>query len=280
MSSASGDTLSLRRQLILYAALSFLAFWFLVPFAWMLITSVKTPDEVFSRLLPSVLRLANFVEIFNQPTLPFGRYFLNSTIITIFGTGASLFTSAVVAYAFARLNFFGRDVLFVAVLSTMMLPAAVTMIPTFVLFQKLGWVDTFLPFLVPACTGNAFQTFFLRQFFKTLPVDLIDAARIDGCSNLRICLSIAMPLAKPTLATLAILSFLSLWNDFMGPLIYLHSNEKRTLALGLNAFAGMYGTQWHLLMAASVVATVPILVVFFMGQRYFERGLVMTGMKG
>ena len=145
MSSASGDTLSLRRQLILYAALSFLAFWFLVPFAWMIITSVKTPDEVFSRLLPSVLRLANFVEIFNQPTLPFGRYFLNSTIITVFGTGASLFTSAVVAYAFARLNFFGRDVLFVAVLSTMMLPAAVTMIPTFVLFQKLGWVDTFLP---------------------------------------------------------------------------------------------------------------------------------------
>ena len=162
MSSTSGDTLSLRRQLILYAALSFLAFWFLVPFAWMIITSVKTPDEVFSRLLPSVLRLANFVEIFNQPTLPFGRYFLNSTIITVFGTGASLFTSAVVAYAFARLNFFGRDVLFVAVLSTMMLPAAVTMIPTFVLFQKLGWVDTFLPFLVPACTGNAFQIFFLR----------------------------------------------------------------------------------------------------------------------
>ena len=280
MSDDSRDALSLRRQTILYAALSFLAFWFLVPFAWMLITSVKTPDEVFSRLLPSVLRLANFVEIFNQPTLPFGRYFLNSTIITVFGTGASLFASSIVAYAFARLNFFGRDVLFVAVLSTMMLPAAVTMIPTFVLFQKLGWVDTFLPFLVPACTGNAFQIFFLRQFFKTLPLDLIDAARIDGCSNLRICLSIAMPLAKPTLATLAILSFLGLWNDFMGPLIYLHSNEKRTLALGLNAFAGMYGTQWHLLMAASVVATVPILVVFFMGQRYFERGLVMTGMKG
>ena len=165
MSGASGDALSLRRQLILYAALSFLAFWFLVPFVWMLITSVKTPDEVFSRLLPSVLRLANFVEIFNQPTLPFGRYFLNSTIITVFGTGASLFASSIVAYAFARLNFFGRDVLFVAVLSTMMLPAAVTMIPTFVLFQKLGWVDTFLPFLVPACTGNAFQIFFFAPVF-------------------------------------------------------------------------------------------------------------------
>ena len=280
MSGDSQDALSLRRQIILYATLSLLAFWFLVPFVWMLITSVKTPDEVFSRLLPSVLRLTNFVEIFNQPTLPFGRYFLNSAIIAVLGTGASLFASSIVAYAFARLNFFGRDALFVAVLSTMMLPAAVTMIPTFVLFQKLGWVDTFLPFLAPACTGNAFQIFFLRQFFKTLPIDLLDAARIDGCSNLRICLSIAMPLAKPTLATLAILSFLGLWNDFMGPLIYLHSNEKRTLALGLNAFAGMYGTQWHLLMAASLVATVPILVVFFMGQRYFERGLVMTGMKG
>ena len=126
-------------------------------------------DEVFSRLLPSVLRLANFVEIFNQPTLPFGRYFLNSTIITVFGTGASLFASSIVAYAFARLNFFGRDVLFVAVLSTMMLPAAVTMIPTFVLFQKLGWVDTFLPFLVPACTGNASRYSFCASFLRPCP---------------------------------------------------------------------------------------------------------------
>jgi len=267
-------------QVAAVAALCFCAFWFLVPFAWMVLTSFKAPSEVFTRVLPSAPRWANYREVFTQPTLPFGRFFLNTAFITLFCTVASLTVSSIVAFAFARLRFAGRDALFLVVLATMMVPGAVTMIPTFVLFQKLGWVDTFLPLTVPACAGSAFQIFFLRQFFKTIPEDLFDAARIDGCSNLRVCLSVAVPLARPTLATLALFSFLGCWNDFMGPLIYLHSTEHRTLALGLASFSSMYGTQWHLLMAASMVAVIPVLVLFFSCQRYFERGLVMTGVKG
>jgi ABC-type glycerol-3-phosphate transport system permease component len=265
---------------LLYLILASLAFCFLVPFAWMLVTSLKAPNEIFSRVLPAVPRWSNFREIFAQPTLPFGRFFLNTAFLTVACTASSLFVSSIVAFAFARLRFVGRDVLFVCVLATMMVPGAVTMIPLFALFQRLGWIDTFLPFLVPALTGSAFQIFFLRQFFKTIPTELFEAAQIDGCSNMRACLGIAVPLASPTLATLTIFSFLGYWNDFMGPLIYLHSTENRTLALGLYAFSSVYGTQWHLLMAASTVAIIPILIVFFGCQRYIERGLVMSGIKG
>jgi ABC-type glycerol-3-phosphate transport system permease component len=264
----------------LYGALSLLAVWFLLPFLWMALTAFKAPGEVFTRVLPSAPRWANFREVFTQPTLPFGRFFLNSAFLTLAGTALSLFSSSLAAFGFARLRFAGRDALFIAVLATMMVPGVVTMIPTFVLFQRLGWVDTFLPFLVPALGGSAFQIFFLRESFKTLPDELFEAAQVDGCSNLRAWLTLGLPLVKPTLATLAIFSFLGYWNDFMGPLIYLHSTENRTLALGLYAFSSVYGTQWHLLMAASLVAILPILVVFFRCQRYFERGLVMTGVKG
>jgi len=264
----------------LYLALAFLAFWFLVPFLWMAVTALKAPGEVFTRLLPSAPRWANFREVFTQPTLPFGRFFLNSAFLTIACTTLSLLSSSLAAFGFARLRFAGRDALFVAVLATMMVPWVVTMIPTFVLFQRLGWVDTFLPFLVPACGGSAFQIFFLRESFKALPDDLFEAAQVDGCSNLHAWLGIGLPLVKPTLATLAIFSFLGYWNDFLGPLIYLHSTENRTLALGLYSFSSVYGTQWHLLMAASLVAITPILIVFFRCQRYFERGLVMSGVKG
>ena len=232
MSSASGDTLSLRRQLILYAALSFLAFWFLVPFVWMLITSVKTPDEVFSRLLPSVLRLANFVEIFKSADVAFRALLSQQHDHHGFWYGGESVYFRRRGLCLCPAEFFWprRAVRRRAIDHDAARGGDHD--PDVCALPEAGLGRYIPPFLVPACTGNAFQIFFLRQFFKTLPIDLIDAARIDGCSNLRICLSIAMPLAKPTLATLAILSFLSLWNDFMGPLIYLHSNEKRTLALG------------------------------------------------
>lgn len=280
MSAAgTGDGKALRVAL-LYAMLIALSAFFLAPFFWLVLTAVKPAGEVFSRVLPSEIRLVNFVEVLRQPTLPLARFFLNSTFLTVFCTGASLVSSSIVAFGFARLRFFGRDALFMVVLATMMIPAFVTMIPTFYLFRTLGWVDTFLPFMVPAMCGAAFNIFFLRQFFLTIPQDLFDSAKIDGCSNLRSCLWIAMPLAKPTLATLAIFGSLAVWNDFMGPLIYLHTVEKRTLALGLYNMVGMYNTEWHYLMAASLLSIIPIIILFFAFQRYFERGLVLSGLKG
>ena len=268
------------KKLILFIVLSIGAVLFILPLLWMFVTAVKLPSEVFTRMLPSQIHWENFAAVFQQPTLPFARFFLNTTIITVFVAVFGLSASSIVAFGFARLKFVGRDTLFMAVLATMMVPWVVTMIPQFVIFQKLGWIDTLLPLTIPSLAGSAFQIFFLRQFFMTLPEDLFDAARIDGCSNFRVCWSIAMPLAKPTLATLAIFSFLATWNDFMGPLIYLQSIDKRTLAIGLAMFSNMYGTQWNLLMAAATIGIMPILIVFFAFQRYFEKGLVMSGLKG
>lgn len=274
------DRLSPLRITIVYAVLISLSCFFLLPFAWMVLTAVKPPSEVFSRILPSTLQWGNFHEALTQPTLPFGRFFLNTAFLTVFCTSASLFASSLAAFGFSRLQFFGRDVLFLALLSTMMVPAMVMMIPTFFLFQQLGWIDTFLPFMIPALCGNPFQIFFLRQFFLSLPQDLFDAARIDGCNSFQIYLNIALPLCRPALATLAIFGFLFFWNDFIGPLVYLHSVENRTLALGLYSFQGIHGTSWHLMMAASLVSIIPVFIVFFALQKYFTRGIVLSGLKG
>lgn len=264
----------------LWVVLVVVSLAFLLPFLWMIVTALKAPDEVFTRLLPSSPRWQNFGDAFSQPGLPLGRFFLNSVFLTGTCTALGLLSSSVAAYAFARLRFPGRDGIFLAVLATMMVPAAVTMIPGFVVFQRLGWIDTYWPFIVPAMGGSAFQIFFLRETFKTLPNDLFDSGRLDGCGNLQMCFRIAMPLAKPTLTTLAIFSILGYWNDFMGPLIYLHSVENRTLALGLYSFSSLNNTQWSLLMAASVIAIAPVLLLFFRFQAAFEKGLVMSGVKG
>lgn len=274
--------LPILNRIVLFTVLSIGAILFSLPLIWMLFTAVKAPSEVFSqtRFIPSQIHWENFKAVFEQPTLPFARFFLNTTIITLFVGIFGLTASSFVAFGFARLKFAGRETLFMAVLATMMVPWVVIMIPQFVIFQKLGWIDTLLPLTIPSLAGSAFQIFFLRQFFMTLPEDLFEAARIDGCSNFRICWSIAIPLAKPTIATLAIFSFLNSWNDFMGPIIYLQSIENRTLAIGLAMFSNMFGTQWNLLMAAATIAVIPILVIFFSFQRYFEKGLVMSGLKG
>ena len=271
---------SLPAAFLLHAVLLSLSCFFLLPFAWMLLTSLKDPSEVFSRVFPTMLRFENYREALTQPMLPMGRFFLNTVFLTVTCTTVALLSSSLTAFGFARLNFAGRDVLFLCVLSTMMLPAMVMIIPQFYLFQRLGWVDTFYPFLVPALFGNAFQIFFLRQFMKTLPEELFDAGRMDGCTNFRAFLHIALPLVRPALAALAIFSFLFYWNDFMGPLIYLHSVEKRTLALGLYSFQGIHGTSWHLMMAASMLAIIPVIIVFFCLQRYFTQGIVLSGLKG
>ncbi|MCX8093935.1 MAG: carbohydrate ABC transporter permease [Candidatus Goldbacteria bacterium] len=211
----------------------------------------------------------------------FNRYLLNTIIITVFGITGVLLSSTIVAYAFARFRFPGRDVLFLIMISTMMIPVQVTMIPTFILFKYLGWIDTFAPLIVPTYFGGgAFNIFLMRQFFMTIPYELDDAAKIDGCNYFQIFSIILLPLVKPALATVAIFGFVYNWNDFLNPLIYLNSTSNYTLALGLQTFTTMYGTDYNLMMAASTIVLLPILIVFFFGQRYFIEGVATSGLKG
>jgi multiple sugar transport system permease protein len=212
---------------------------------------------------------------------PFHLYLFNTLTIILFNEAGILLTASMAAYAFARLRFRGRDFVFSVLLATMMLPWAVTMIPRYILFKQLGWLDTFLPLIVPEWFGGgAFNIFLLRQFFRTIPRDFTDAARIDGAGEFGIYWRVVLPLIKPALTAVAIFTFLANWNDFMAPLIYLTSPEKYTLSLGLAAFKDLYTTQWHYLMAASTATIIPVLILFFAAQRYFIQGIVMSGIKG
>jgi len=212
---------------------------------------------------------------------PFHIYIRNTLYIVIMNEIAILGAASFCAYGFARLEFPGKNFWFSIVLGTMMLPSVILLVPTFVLFSRLGWVDTYLPFIVPAFFGGgAFNIFLLTQFFRTLPQELADAARIDGCGEIAIYARIILPLAKPALATVAVFTFLNAWNDFVGPLLYLSTNEKYTVAMGLALFRGaLLQTRWDLLMAAAVTMTVPVLILFFFAQHYFVEGVVMTGLK-
>ena len=206
---------------------------------------------------------------------------IRDSIITIACIIGQTLSASLVAFGFSRMRFPGRNVLFIMVLSTMMLPVQVTQIPTFVLFTHLRWIDTLKPLIIPAFFGGgAFFIFLLRQFFMTLPSELEDAAKIDGCGPLGIYWNVALPLSKPALATVAVFSFMGHWNDFMGPLIYVQSMENKTLALGLNSFKSLHGTEYHLLMAASIAVLLPVLVIFFSAQKYFVQGIVLSGIKG
>lgn len=211
----------------------------------------------------------------------FNKYLLNTIIITVLGIIGVILSSTFVAYGFARFRFPGRDTLFLVMMSTMMIPMQVTMIPTFILFKYVGWIDTFLPLIVPTFFGGgAFNIFLMRQFFMTIPYELDDAAKIDGCNYFQIFYIILLPLVKPALATVAIFGFVYNWNDFLNPLIYLNSSSNYTLALGLQTFTTMYGTDYNLMMAASTIVLLPILIVFFFGQRYFIEGVATSGLKG
>lgn len=212
---------------------------------------------------------------------PFTRYALNTLFITLCCILGQVLSASLVGYAFARLEWPGRSLLFFVMLATMMLPQEVTMIPTYLIFRRLGWIDTFLPLIVPSFLGGgAFFIFLFRQFFLTLPRELDEAARVDGCSSLQIYWSVLMPLCKPIIATIAVFSFVAHWNDFQSPLIYLSSSEKFTLALGLQFFRGTYDTDMHLLMAASTLVLLPVILVFFFAQKQFVKSIVLTGMKG
>jgi len=274
-------------RVLLHLAVLILAAMFGIPFFWTLMSSLKTPREIYvfpPQWLPKVPQWNNYVEIFRQaPLLRFAR---NTAIITALAMAGQLITASLVAYGFARFRFPGRDILFIVLLSTMMLPTQVTIIPTFIMFKLMGWLDTYRPLTIPAYFGGgAFAIFLFRQFFLTIPREFDEAAKIDGANSLWTFLTILIPLAKPVMITMAIFSFLGHWNDYFGPLIYLSSVEKFTLALGLSYFrrivtAGVGKPTEHLMMAASTVILLPSLLVFAILQRYFTQGIIMSGIKG
>lgn len=254
----------------------------LLPFLWMVSSSLKTSAEVFqtpTTWIPKPIRWENYVQAFH--TMPVLLYARNTILITFLSIVGYLTSGSLVAYAFSRLRWPGRDVWFVILLSTMMLPPQVTIVPLFVVFRKLHWIDTYYPLVVPAyLTGWPFFIFLMRQFFLTIPDELTEAARVDGAGHFQIYRSIILPLAKPALATVAIFAFLLHWNDFFGPLIYLTDDRNFTLALGLMAFASRHQNEWSALMAVSMIMLAPTLVVFLFCQRYFVEGITLTGTKG
>lgn len=252
----------------------------LIPLVWTVSTSLSELGAVFQwpiRWIPNPVRWQNYPEAMSIQ--PFGRYFLNTTYITVVTVICQLLSSSLVAFAFARLRWRGRDQLFVVVLATMMLPNQVTLIPQFIIFSRLGWINTYLPLTVPALFGAPFYIFLLRQFYMSIPLELDDAAKIDGASPFQIYSRLLLPMSTPALAAVAIFQFQHAWNLFLEPLLYLHSNDKWVLSLGLRNFIGEYIQWWNLMMAASVIVMLPVLVLFFVGQRYFIQGVVFTGLK-
>lgn len=253
----------------------------MVPILWMVSTALKPDDALFTEQIvwvPPRVAWENFSVALT--TFPFWLYLRNTLVIALLTVIGTVLSCLPPAYAFARMRWRGRNFWFWVMLSTLMLPPQVTLLPVFLLFRSLGWVDTILPLVVPAFLGNAFLIFLLRQFFITLPQEIIDAAYIDGCSDWHILWRLVMPMAKPAIATVALFSFVWAWTDFMSPLIYLNDSSKFTLAVGLQYFLGRHGEQWNLLMAAALVVTAPLVVVFLLAQRAFVRGITLTGLKG
>jgi multiple sugar transport system permease protein len=276
---ARRDTLRITLSVI---ALSLGGILFVLPFLWMVSTSLKEASQVqhFPPIwVPHPIRWDNYAVALRK--MDFGTQLKNTLLIVYSCLVGQLFSASVVAFGFARLRFPGRDALFFLMLSTMMLPGVATLIPMYILYKHLGWIDTFLPLTLPAFFGGgAFYIFLLRQFFLTLPKEMEEAARMDGATSWDVFWRICLPLSQPALATVAIFSFMAHWNDFVGPLIYLRSPRNYTLALGLQTFQGLYSTDYQYLMAASIVVVAPIIVLFFLAQRYFVQGIVLTGMKG
>jgi multiple sugar transport system permease protein len=262
--------------------LLFGAFLFLAPIVWMFVSSLKSDQLVFDgSWIPHPAKWSNYPNALSEA--PFGLYFRNTFVIALFSVSGSVLSSSLVAYSFARLEWPGRNACFALILGTMLLPSVVTFIPQYIIFSKIGWVDTYLPLIVPAWFGNAFYIFLLRQFYKSIPTELSDAARIDGASELRIWAQMVMPLSRPALAAVTIFSFTGVWEDYFNPLIYLSDPNKFTLQLGLKIFENAQAggvPQWNYLMAAGFVVMIPVLIVFFLGQRYFIEGVTLTGLKG
>ena len=253
---------------------------FLFPFMWMVSTSLKTDQDVFTwppRLVPQPIRLQNYVDAWNSA--PYARFFFNSAFIALAVTLANLFFSSLAGYAFAKYKFPGKHWIFIALLCTMMIPFQVTMIPVFVILSKLHWVDTYWGLIIPF-TAGAFGIFLMRQFLTTIPDDLIDAARIDGCSEFRTFLTIVLPLSKPALSALGIFVFMASWNGFIWPFIIVKSTEMKTLPLAVADLAeGLYVMSWPLMMAGACFVVLPAIVVFLLFQKNFVEGITLTGIK-
>jgi multiple sugar transport system permease protein len=251
-----------------------------VPFLWMLSTSLKAPGKTFvfpPQWIPDPIVLRNYYDMWTA--LPFGNFFLNSVKIATLSTIGQLIACSISAFAFSVIVFRGRDILFLILVATLMIPYQVTLIPTFILYSKIGWVGTHYPLWVPAFWGGAFGTFLIRQFYLTIPLELAESARIDGANIFQIFRYIYVPLSGVALATLAIFTFMWSWNDLLTPLIYLREMKQLTLTAGLSFFQNQYGGKWTLMMAGAMVSILPILIIFFTAQKYFIQGIAMTGIK-
>lgn len=255
--------------------------FFLVPFIWLLSTSLKDSGQVFSyppKWIPRPAKWSNYSEAFQA--IPYMQYILNTMKTTSLAVLGNVISAPMIGYAFGKLQWPGRDKVFMLVIATMMLPFTVTMIPLYSLFSKLGWINTYIPLVLPDFLGKAYFIFLMRQFYMNLPDEFMEAARIDGASELWVYAKIALPLEKPAIITVALFSFVWSWTDFMGPLIYLTKSSKWTISLGLSQFTNTYGVDWSLLMAASAIAIIPMILLFFFLQRYFMEGSMSSGIKG
>lgn len=268
------------KKLMVYATLLFFSVIFAMPFLWMLSSSLKNTQQIFKippDLLPNPALWSNYSDAVTF--IQFGRYTANTIIVAVGSVLGAVASASLVAYSFGILRWRGRNLLFKLLIATMLLPPQVTMVPIFVIFRHLGMVDTFWPLVLPSFFGIPFFIFLVRQFYLGIPYDLIEAARMDGCSEWTVYRRIILPLSAPALATVALFAFVWAWTDFMNPLIYLQDQQKFTLSLGLQQFQETHNAQWALLMAASVLISLPVIFLFLVLQRYFVEGIATTGLK-
>lgn len=266
---------------IVYIILIIFALLYIIPFIWLLSGSLKSSSELFANppiWIPEKLQWSNFTTAFSE--FPFLLYLKNTLIITFSTIIGAVISNSLIAYGFSRIEWKGRDAVFILVLATLMLPFQVLMIPLFILFKNLGWIGTFLPLIIPAFFGNPFFIFLLRQFFLGIPKELSESAKIDGASEFFIYWKIILPLSKPILTTVVIFSFIQAWGDFIGPLVFLSDNNLYTLSLGIQQIMSENDPRWPLLMAVGVAMTLPVIIIFFMLQKYFIQGITFTGSKG
>ena len=269
------------RAIAAHAALIALSVVFLIPFLWLLSTSFKPDAQIFAFppvWIPQPITIQHYIDGLNY--IPFLLYLRNTGVYCGLAVVGTILSSSLVAYSLARIRWPGRGLLFALVIATLMVPSQVTLIPLFLIFKQLGWIGTLTPLIVPHFFLQPFSIFLLRQFFMTIPIELSEAARIDGANEFQIYRSVVMPLATPVLASVGLFTFLGTWNDFLGPLIYLNSPETYTLSLGLAQFRGEHGVEWGAMMAVSTVMLIPVLIAFFFTQRTFVQGISMTGIKG
>lgn len=278
--SAAGSRQSALRLAGLYLGMTAVAFLMMAPFYWMVMTSFSPPQAAFTyppRWIPAEVTLANYERM--GKVMPFAQFYLNSAQITVSVLLGQLVVCSLAGYAFARLHFPLRGPAFALVLGSMMIPHIVNIIPLYVFFKQLGWINTFFPLIVPPIFTGSFGTFLMRQYFMTIPEELEDAARVDGATTLTIFLRIMLPLAKPVLAALSIFTFMATWNDFFNPLIFINSKSKMTITLGIAALRGEFSSEWTVMMAAATAAVIPILAVYVVAQKHFIQGITLTGLK-